>query len=105
MEAKFVPLCMTAAEHKTWLEAADALRSMQPSKRYTRNPCSDCTPAFAADMRARGMCNGRPRRTGAEVAAEVRRLSKLGLSRQKIAAALEVSSDYVRNIKRKYGSA
>ena len=51
-------LCMTPDEWTAW-SAANAL--VQPQIRAGR-PCTDCTPLFAATMRAIWRCSGTPGR-------------------------------------------
>lgn len=46
------PPCMDPAEWERWLELATPL--------VRRRPCYDCTPDFAAQMRAAGRCEGEP---------------------------------------------
>jgi len=53
----FVPLCMEPDELADWNDhnRAAARHGKAP------NPCHDCMPDFALEMRAEGRCNGHPR--------------------------------------------
>jgi len=50
------PLCMTETEMRAW---AGANVNCAPKEQAT-SPCEDCTPAFAAEMREQGQCDGEP---------------------------------------------
>jgi hypothetical protein len=54
--------CMSDDEWATWSESNDRL----VGKAHAALPCQDCLPAFAAEMRAEGRCNGTPRETEKE---------------------------------------
>ena len=48
------PTCMSAGELALWREVAGWVNG------GTADPCTDCLPAWAAEMRALGRCNGIP---------------------------------------------
>lgn len=48
------PACMTRAELDSWREVAGYVNN------GTADPCTDCLPDWAAEMRAEGRCNGIP---------------------------------------------
>jgi hypothetical protein len=53
--AVVAPACMTAAEWVGWRRHNDHAQSNRAP-----SPCFDCPLGFAADMRAIGMCDGKP---------------------------------------------
>lgn len=56
--SNWIPLCMSTDEYGGWLHLNDKLRASQahPAKR----PCEDCPASYAAEMRAKNVCNGHP---------------------------------------------
>ena len=52
------PACMSQAEADLWAEMDRRDRLIGHRNRSEGNPCDDCVPAFAAEQRARGCCDG-----------------------------------------------
>ncbi|MGO9180616.1 MAG: hypothetical protein ACLQBX_20025 [Candidatus Limnocylindrales bacterium] len=50
------PACMTAGELARWSEA----NLLFGGSNRADSACEDCTPAFAAEMRFEGRCDGMP---------------------------------------------
>lgn len=53
---EWAPACMTAEEHRLWIEANGLLNDHLQARR----PCEDCPIAWADERRAEGRCNGTP---------------------------------------------